>query len=131
MPPANGVKVRVVAGNNDRSAQLVDDLAQQVDHFFMIASGEVDIVLSSPGCPEIVLACLGEGQFFGEVELLHSENSIASARAAATGPVELSLLPKDSFRQLLRGSPPTQEMVAQVAQMRLGENRARNGNCEE
>ncbi len=104
---------------------------RQVDHFFMIASGEVDIVLNSPGCPEISLARLGEGQFFGEVELLHSENSIASVRAAATGPVELSLLPKNGFQQLLGGSPATREMVAQVAQMRLEENRAQNGNCEE
>jgi putative ABC transport system ATP-binding protein len=103
---------------------------QQVDHFFMIASGEVEIVLSSPGCPEISLACLGAGQFFGEVELLHSENSIASARAAATGSVALSLLPKIGFQQLLSGSPPTREMVAEVARMRLDENRARNGNCE-
>jgi ABC-type lipoprotein export system ATPase subunit len=102
---------------------------QQVDHFFMIASGEVDIVLSSPGCPEIVLACLGEGQFFGEVELLQSESSIASARAAATGPVELSLLPKDGFQRLLGGSPSTREMVARVAQMRRDENLARNGDC--
>jgi putative ABC transport system ATP-binding protein len=100
-----------------------------VDHFFMIAKGEVDIVLSGPDCPEIVLACLGEGQFFGEVELLHSENSIASARAAATGPVELSMLPKDDFQQLLGGSPSTRDMVAQVAQKRREENLARNGDC--
>ena len=112
-------------------ASVIIQQGEQVDHFFMIAGGEVDIVLNSPGCPEILLARLGEGQFFGEVELLHSEHSIASARAAATGPVELSLLPKDSFHRLLRGSPPTQEMVATVAQMRLEENRARNGNCEE
>jgi ABC-type lipoprotein export system ATPase subunit len=104
---------------------------KEVEHFFMIASGEVDVVLNSPGCPEISLARLGEGQFFGEVELLHSDNSIASVRAAVTGPVELSLLPKDGFHQLLRGSPSTQEMVAIVAQMRLEENRAQNGNCEE
>jgi len=104
---------------------------QQVDHFFMIAHGEVEIVLSSPGCPEISLACLGAGQFFGEVELLHRENSIASARAGATGPVELSLIPRDGFHKLLRGSQPTQEMVTKVAQMRLTENQARNGNCGE
>jgi energy-coupling factor transporter ATP-binding protein EcfA2 len=104
---------------------------RQVDHFFMIASGEVDIVLNSPGCPEVSLACLGPGQFFGEVELLHNEDSIASVRAATTGPVELSLLPKDGFYQLLRGSPSTQEMVAQVARLRLAENRAQNGNREE
>jgi ABC-type lipoprotein export system ATPase subunit len=100
---------------------------KEVEHFFMIASGEVDVVLNSPGCPEISLARLGEGQFFGEVELLHSADSIASVRAAVNGPVELSLLPKDGFHQLLRGSPSTQEMVADVARARLAENRAQNG----
>jgi ABC-type lipoprotein export system ATPase subunit len=104
---------------------------QQVDHFFMVASGEVEIVLNSSGCPEISLACLGEGQFFGEVELLHSDSSIACVRAAATGPVELSLIPKDGFHQLLRGAPSTQEMVNKVAEMRLEENRAQGGSCEE
>ena len=102
-----------------------------MDHFFMIASGEADVLLSSPGCPEISLARLGEGQFFGEVELLHSEHSIASVRAASTGPVELSLLSKNGFHQLLRRSPPTQEMVKRVAEMRLEENLAQNGDCEE
>jgi CRP-like cAMP-binding protein len=97
----------------------------------MIASGEVDIVLNSPGCPETNLARLGEGQFFGEIELLHSENSIASARASATGPVEVSLLPKNGFQELLGGSPASREMLDRVAQKRLAENRARNGNCEE
>jgi putative ABC transport system ATP-binding protein len=104
---------------------------RQVDHFFMIASGAVDVVLNSPGCPEVSLACLGPGQFFGEVELLHSKDSIASVRASTSGPVELSLLPKEGFRQLLGGSPPTREMMAQVARARLTENLARNDNCEE
>jgi ABC-type lipoprotein export system ATPase subunit len=109
---------------------LILEQGQPVDHFFMIASGDVDVVLNSPGCPEISLARLGKGQFFGEVELLHSGNSIASVRAAPTGPVELSLLSKDGFDQLLGGSAPTRETMARVAQTRLEENRARNGNCE-
>jgi ABC-type lipoprotein export system ATPase subunit len=104
---------------------------ERVDHFFMIASGEVDVLLNNPGCPEISLARLGEGQFFGEISLLRGGNATASVRTAATGPVELSLLPKNGFDQLLRESPPTQEMVATVAQMRLEENQAQNGNCEE
>ncbi len=104
---------------------------EQVDYFFMIASGEVDILLGSPDCPEIALARLGEGQFFGEISLLRGGNATASVRAAPTGPVELSLLPKDVFHQLLQESPPTQEMVATVAQIRFEENRAQNGDCEE
>jgi ABC-type lipoprotein export system ATPase subunit len=109
---------------------LILQQGRQVDHFFMIASGEVDVVLHSPGCPEISLARLGKGQFFGEVELLHSKDSIASVRAARTGPVELSLLSKNGFQQLLGGSPSTREMVAQVARTRREENLAQNGHCE-
>ena len=110
---------------------LILQQGQEVDHFFMIASGEVDVVLNSPGCPEVSLACLGEGQFFGEVELLHSKDSIASVRAAGRGPVELSLLSKNGFQQLLADSSPTREAVARVAEMRRRENLAQNGECEE
>jgi hypothetical protein len=41
------------------------------------------------------------------------------------------LLPKNGFQQLLSGSPASREMLAQVAQKRLAENRAQNGSCEE
>ena len=104
---------------------------EQVEHFFMIAGGEVNIVLNNPGCPEMNLARLGKGQFFGDVELMLGGQSIASARAAPDGPVELALLPKESFQQLLGGSPPTEETLARVAQDRLAENRDQNDGCVE
>jgi putative ABC transport system ATP-binding protein len=102
---------------------------QQLEYFFMVASGDVEIVLSNPGCPEISLARFGRGQFFGEVELMHTKNSIASVRAAPDTPVELSLLPKEIFYQLLRESPSTNLMIDEVAKNRLEENRASNGDC--
>ena len=102
---------------------------QQLEYFFMVASGEVEIVLSNPGCPEISLARFGRGQFFGEVELMHTKNSIASVRAAPDSPVELCLLPKEVFYQLLRESPSTSLLIDKVAKNRLEENRASNGNC--
>ena len=102
---------------------------QQLEYFFMVSSGEVEIVLSNPGCPEISLARFGRGQFFGEVELMHTKNSIASVRAAPDTPVELSLLPKEIFYQLLRESPSTNLMIDEVAKNRLEENRASNGDC--
>jgi ABC-type lipoprotein export system ATPase subunit len=104
---------------------------ERVEYFFMVASGAVDILLNNPGCPEILLARLGQGQFFGEVELMHSENSIASARAAPGGPVELALLSKEEFHQLLHGSPPTQNVIEKVARIRLEENLEQNGDCGE
>jgi ABC-type lipoprotein export system ATPase subunit len=102
---------------------------EPVENFFMVAEGAVDVWLSNPGCAEIALARLGAGQFFGEVELIHGENSIASVRAASDSGAELALLPKEEFYRLLRGSPSTQAAVEQVAHSRLAENKARNGDC--
>ena len=62
---------------------------------------------------------------------MHSENSIASARAAPGEPVELAFLSKEGFHQLLRGSQPTQDVVEKVARIRLEENLEQNGDCEE
>ena len=63
----------------------------------MVASGEVEVVLHKPGCPEMSLARLGAGQFFGEVELLNGGHSIASVRAALDGPLEVALLDRGEF----------------------------------
>jgi ABC-type lipoprotein export system ATPase subunit len=106
---------------------------EPVEHFFMVASGDVDILLSNQDCPEMCLARLGPGQFFGEVELTHGVNSVASVRASMTGPVELALLDKQQFTQLLNGSPTTERVLAEVAQTRLEENlsQAQSEGCEE
>jgi ABC-type lipoprotein export system ATPase subunit len=103
---------------------------QQIDHLFMIARGDVDVVLKNPGCAEIALARLGRGQFFGEVELMHREDSIASVKAAPGCEVELVLLPKEDFYRLLERSPQTMDVIETVASTRLEENLAKNGGCE-
>jgi putative ABC transport system ATP-binding protein len=102
---------------------------QPVESFFMVAEGAVDVWLSNPGCPEIALARLGTGQFFGEVELIHGEDSVASVRAASDAGAELALLPKEKFYRLMSRSPSTQAAVEQIAHDRLAENRSHNGGC--
>ncbi len=74
---------------------------ETVEHFFMIVSGAVEIMVSHEGpnhegTTEMSLACLGPGQFFGEVELPHGSASLASVRAAAQG-AEVALLPRSTF----------------------------------
>jgi CRP-like cAMP-binding protein len=81
-------------------------------------------VVSNDGCGEMSLACLGPGQFFGEVELTSGQNSIASVRASKSG-TELAELPKDEFYNLIDGSPLTRDALRKVADTRLAENRNR------
>jgi ABC-type lipoprotein export system ATPase subunit len=97
---------------------------ESVEYLFMIVSGAVEIVINNEGSNEMSLACLGPGQFFGEVELTQGGNSIASVRAASHG-AEVALLPKSAFYELINGSPLTRHTIQEVAVTRLAENRSR------
>jgi ABC-type lipoprotein export system ATPase subunit len=99
---------------------------QHVDYFFMIKSGVVEVVLDcTPGPGDgITIAQMGPGQFFGEIELVRGGQSVASIRAAPERPVELVALRRTDFDKLLSHSPLTEEMIANIVQVRLAENRA-------
>ena len=97
---------------------------QSVEQFFMIVSGEVEIVVNNAQSNEMSLACLGPGQFFGEVELTQGGDSIASVRAARRG-AEVALLPKEIFYKLVDGSPLTRSALQEVAATRRAENQNR------
>ena len=94
---------------------------EPVENFYMIVSGEVDIMADNDQTDEMRLACLGPGQFFGEVELTQGGNSIARVRAARRG-AEVALLPRDVFINLIEGSPSTNKDIQEVATTRLAEN---------
>ena len=95
-----------------------------VDHFSMIVEGEVEIVVSGDDCGEMSLACLGPGQFFGEVELTHGDHSIASVRASKSG-AKVAVLPRNEFFKLIDGSPLTRDAIRGVAETRIAENKRR------
>ncbi len=95
---------------------------EPVEYFFMVESGEVEIVIENPGSNEMRLARLGPGQFFGEVELTQGGASIASVRASSHG-TELALLPKEGFLKLIDSSPLTRNTLQEVAQTRMVENK--------
>jgi putative ABC transport system ATP-binding protein len=97
---------------------------EHIDYFFMIAQGEVEVVLQSQKREEVTLARLGAGEFFGEVELINGSNSIASVRATPDGPVKLVALHRKDFADMLVGSPLTEETITRIVQARLAQNRA-------
>jgi ABC-type lipoprotein export system ATPase subunit len=94
---------------------------ESVDYFYMVVDGEVDIMVNNEQTSEMRLACLGPGQFFGEVELTQGGESIASVRAARRG-AKVALLPRDTFYKLIEGSPLTRNAIQDVATTRLAEN---------
>jgi ABC-type lipoprotein export system ATPase subunit len=97
---------------------------EAVEHFFMVESGQVEIVINHDSPNEMRLACLGAGQFFGEIELTQGGASVASVCAAASG-VRVALISKADFFKLIDGSPLTRTTLQKVATTRLVENKSR------
>jgi ABC-type lipoprotein export system ATPase subunit len=95
-----------------------------VEYFYMVTSGEVEVVLCGKKKREVSIARMGPGEFFGEVELLRGGKSIACVRAAPEGAVELVALPRASFISLLKDSALTADVIADLVQHRLAENRS-------
>ena len=93
-----------------------------VDHFFMIRSGQVDVVLQDKKKKEYVVSRLQPGEFFGEIELLRGGRSIANVRAG-DGPVEVLMLPRQDFLRVINESPITAEAIGRVVQNRLDERK--------
>lgn len=72
-------------------------------HFFVVAEGEVAVVLETAEGKETVLATLQPGDFFGEMSLLDESPRAATARAVRS--TRLMLLRREDFRRHLRECP--------------------------
>jgi ABC-type lipoprotein export system ATPase subunit len=99
---------------------------EHVDNFFMIASGEVEVILQGRDRSDVTVARLKPCEFFGEISLMRGGKAIASVHAAPEGPVELLALPREDFLQMLKYSPLTEEAIGRIVQHRIQENRSVN-----
>ncbi|MEO8031176.1 MAG: Crp/Fnr family transcriptional regulator [Gemmatimonadota bacterium] len=77
--------------------------ADQGDSLYLVAAGEVKVVLIGEDGREVVLSVMGEGNFFGEMSLLDDEPR--SAHVIALQDTRLLLLRREDFRSRLRASP--------------------------
>ena len=73
------------------------------DALYLVASGQVKVVLIGEDGREVILSVLGEGAFFGEMALLDDEPRSAHV-IAMEGSIVLALRRED-FRARLRASP--------------------------
>ena len=96
---------------------------QPADNFYIIHQGTVEVALKRPDGSEVIVSRMGPGEYFGEIELLRGDHSIATVRAAE-GPVEAVALPSETFVTLLEESDATREAVSHVVSQRVSENLA-------
>lgn len=77
--------------------------------FYIVSSGQVEVVKDLGGPRETVLATLGPGDFFGETALLDGYPRTASIRALQDGQVQV--MTRWDFLAALKSSP---DMAAQI-----------------
>jgi ABC-type lipoprotein export system ATPase subunit len=99
---------------------------KSVQNFYMIQSGQVEIVLQGRFSDDLVITSLKANDFFGEISLLKGGKAIASVRASDESPVELLALPKEDFDWLMKESPLTEEAICRTVQQRLEQNQQIN-----
>lgn len=81
------------------SGELVCALGEPGETMYFIVSGEVEITLPGPDGGQIVLACLGPSNFFGELALI--DGQLRSANATSTGASHLLVLSRGDFLDFL------------------------------
>jgi ABC-type lipoprotein export system ATPase subunit len=104
--------------------KLILQQGQHVDYFFMISRGRVEVTLRGRDQHKLTLARLGPGEFFGEIELMSGEQSMADIRVGYEGPVDLVALHRQQFLALLSEAPLTEDALGKIVQQRLEQNRA-------
>lgn len=70
------------------------------DRFYVIVSGEVEVVQADPHGGETVLAKLGRGDYFGEMALLRAGRRTATVRAVT--PVDVATVRREEFLMLAK-----------------------------
>ncbi|HHQ49079.1 MAG TPA: Crp/Fnr family transcriptional regulator [Acidobacteria bacterium] len=97
--------------------ERVFDEGDAADTMYVVASGKINIVVTSAEGKDLILAVLGEGQVFGEMGLLDSAPRSASAITAT--PAELISIARDDFDELLENQPGLSRKLLHIMAERL------------
>jgi ferredoxin-NADP reductase/CRP-like cAMP-binding protein len=81
----------------------------QGDALYVIVDGAVQIFKQRPHEPELVIARLEAGEYFGEQALLAGPTRVRNASVRAVGPVRLCRIEKSAFQAVLAADHPLKE----------------------
>ncbi len=96
------------------------------DALYLVASGQVKVVLIGEDGREVILSVMGSGSFFGEMALL--DDRPRSAHVIAMEDSRLLLLRRDDFQNQLRQSPAVAVALLAELSRRLREADEKIGN---
>src|SRR3989442_13796790 len=90
---------------------------------YIIVDGEVEVVKKEPGGGEVVLACLGPGECFGEMALVSDLPRRAAARTRTS--VNVLTVDRAAFSALFTSLPPLRGLFEQLIEQRLKSGNAK------
>jgi hypothetical protein len=102
-----------------KPGDIVVQQGDDADRFYIITRGEVEVLRELPNGHDVVLARLGEGQYFGEIGLLHGGKRIATVRASSD--LEVLALDRESFREIMVESEASKSEMEKVVRQRVME----------
>jgi CRP-like cAMP-binding protein len=88
------------------------------EDFFLLLSGEVVIVLSSPDGRELIINEIRPGDFFGELGLLTGQPRSADAVVRRTA--EMVAVPRHAFLSVVKSEPRLAHRLLETTAVRLG-----------
>jgi CRP/FNR family cyclic AMP-dependent transcriptional regulator len=96
---------------------ILFDQASHADHAYVVRSGCIDLVLSTPDGRELVINSMRQGDIFGELGVLTGESR--SAGAVAREPSEIVSIPRDEFLAELEKEPKLMRRMLETTSQRL------------
>ena len=98
------------------------------DKFYIITRGQIEVLVEASDGERMVVARMGRGQYFGEIELLRGGSNMATIRADPEAGVEVVALGREVFGGLMAESRASRAAMEEVARARIAENNnGRNG----
>lgn len=107
-----GALVQQVSIQSFASGETAVRQGDSGDSFYIIKKGRVDVIVEKAEGGAVVVATLGQGNFFGEMSLLTGEARTASIRAKEDA--EFIVINKESFRSTLANNPSIAEAMSRL-----------------
>jgi CRP-like cAMP-binding protein/Tfp pilus assembly protein PilF len=111
-----------------RPGQIVFHMGEMGDTFYIVETGEVEVLAHDVEGHPSVLNRLGPGDFFGEIALLRAVPRTATIRAVS--PTRLLALSREDFNDVMDRYPSVAHRLAETSNVRLLHDRQRGRRAD-
>jgi putative ABC transport system ATP-binding protein len=118
---------RIAKSQHFEAGSMIVSEGTDANAFYIVAKGNVEVVLPRQNQSDVIVVQLGPGKYFGEMEFFHDRQNRASIRASEYGPVEVLAIGYDQLNELLSKSEVMRDTLHQAADQHEQENVQKRG----